>query len=174
MSLRIKETTVTASVLLVFKTAWGGRICFFKPATSSFFTAKKKNRVYWDQLQKDWRQKSKEWQITLTLLNLGAGRVTQMCLPTFYPSATPFLKVMLKSCLCASAAELSFDQHYFPTTTVCFSYNLLEEALTIKKTKHLLISSYSYHCWFVFRLWLNTDTSPPFSFLDMPCVNIPL
>lgn len=133
MSLRIKETTVTASVLLVFKTAWGGRICFFKPATSSFFTAKKKNRVYWDQLQKDCRQKSKEWQITLTLLNLGAGRVTQMCLPTFNPSATPFLKVMLKSCLCASAAELSFDQHYFPSTTVCFSYNLLEEALTIKK-----------------------------------------
>ena len=143
MSLRIEETTVTASVLLVFKTAWGGRICFFKPATSSFFTAKKKNRVYWDQLQKDWRQKSKEWQIKLTLLNVGAGRVTQMCLPTFHLSATTFLKVMLKSCLCASAAELSFDQHYFPSTTICFFL----QSTGRRKKKHLLISSYSYHCW---------------------------
>lgn len=44
MSLRNEETTVTASVLLVFKTARGGRFCVFKPATSSFFTAQKKKR----------------------------------------------------------------------------------------------------------------------------------
>lgn len=52
----------------------------------------------------------------------------------------PFLKVMLKLCLCASAAELSFDQHYVPSTTclICLSYNLLEEALMMKR-KH--------HCW---------------------------